>query len=459
MHASRRQFFKTLPAAAGFYSGARFPLHAADRPKKDMIVRSARPLDLEMPLDGFSTWITPVERFFVRSHMYMPKVDRSTWRLKIEGEVENPLTLSLDDLKKFPRAEVVSVLECAGNGRSFYEPGIIGMQWTHGAVGNGRWAGVRLGDLLKKAGMKASAKEVLFNGADVPIGTMPDFVRTAPVRKALDPDTLLAYEMNGEPLPEAHGFPLRAVVPGWAGDSWVKWLTNIEVRDKEFDGFFMKTAYRYPVRPVAPGAAVDPANLAPLEAIRPKSVIASPEAGAGVGQGVPVTIQGAAWAGSAPVARVEVSADSGRTWQAARLGSERAKYAWRLFEHTWTPPGPGSYVLMSRTTDARGGTQPFAQDWNPSGYQWNVVHQVRVEVGNVALAPPAPPNPPRPEYPEKVRTACIGCHESDIIEGQRLTRGQWDREVTKMTGWGAKVAPADRDELLDFLSRHFGTRR
>ncbi|MSV27454.1 MAG: hypothetical protein EXQ52_01730 [Bryobacterales bacterium] len=458
MNASRRQFFKAL-SAAGFWSGAKFPLDAADRPKKDMIVRSARPLDLEMPLDGFSTWITPVERFFVRSHMYIPKVDAATWRLKIEGEVETPLSLSLDDLKKLPRTELVSVLECAGNGRSFYEPGLIGMQWTHGAVGNGRWAGVRLADLLTKAGMKASAREILFNGADVPIGTMPDFVRTVPVGKSLDPNTLLAYEMNGEPLSEAHGFPLRAVVPGWAGDSWVKWLTNIEVRDKEFDGFFMKTAYRYPVRPVAPGAVVDPADLAPLEAIRPKSVIASPLAGARVGQGVPVTIRGAAWAGAAPVARVEVSTDSGRTWQNARLGSERARYGWRLFEHNWTPPGPGSYVLMSRTTDGSGATQPFAQDWNPSGYQWNVVHQVRVEVGSATAAPPPAPGTAKPEYPEKVKAACIGCHEADIIEGQRLTRAQWDREVTKMTGWGAKVAPADRDELLEFLARQFSTRR
>jgi mono/diheme cytochrome c family protein len=172
-----------------------------------------------------------------------------------------------------------------------------------------------------------------------------------------------------------------------------------------------------------------------------------------------VVIRGAAWSGASPVARVEVSTDSGRTWQAARLGPDRARYGWRLFEYAWDPPGPGSHVLMARTTDGSGATQPFAPDWNPSGYQWNVVHQVRVEVGDGPTAAPAPRERAKPEYPEKVRASCIGCHESDIIEGQRLTRGQWDREVTKMTGWGAQVAPADREALIDFLAREFGTSR
>src|SRR5262249_33014215 len=153
----------------------------------------------------------------------------------------------LDGLKNFPTFEVVSVLECAGNGRSFFQPGVTGMQWTRGAVGNGRWRGVRLADVLKKARLKPTAKHVLVNGADTPCGRMRYFVRRVPLKKALDPDALLAFEMNGEPLPVSHGFPLRLVVPGWAGDSWSKWVTNIQALDKEFDGFFMKTAYRYPV--------------------------------------------------------------------------------------------------------------------------------------------------------------------------------------------------------------------
>jgi sulfite oxidase len=446
---SRRCFFRSLSAMAG-------ALSAAERSKKDMLVRSVRPEDFEMPLEGFNSWITPVEHFFVRSHMSRPTVDLAKWRLSVQGEVSSPLDLTMEDLKRLPAAEIVSVLECAGNGRSFYQPTVTGMQWTRGAVGNGRWRGVRLGDVLKKAGLKPSAKHILFNGADTPLGTMPDFMRTVPFKKALDPDTLLAFEMNGEPLPVSHGFPLRLVVPGWAGDSWSKWVTNIQALDKEYDGFFMKTAYRYPVRPVTPGATVEAADLKPLEAIRPKSVIAGPADGAGVGNG-PVRIHGAAWAGESPVARVDVSTDSGRSWRPATLGRDRARYAWRLWELSWTPPAPGSYVLIARATDASGATQPLAEDWNPSGYLWNVVQQVRVETG-VERPAPRPQPAEIPTFPAKVKEACIGCHEADIIAGQRITRAQWDREISKMTGWGATVKPADRNEILDFLSQHFGPR-
>jgi sulfite oxidase len=451
MPLSRRGFFRSTIALAGALSS-----RAADRPKRDMIVRSVRPEDLEMPLDGFNSWITPVERFFVRCHMSKPSVDLAAWRLSVQGEVSSPLNLTMDELKKLPAAEVVSVLECAGNGRGFYQPTITGMQWSRGGVGNARWRGVRLGDVLKKAGMKASMRHVLFNGADTPPGAMPDFMRTVPLKKALDPDTILAFEMNGEPLPVAHGFPLRLIVPGWAGDSWSKWVTNIQALDKEYDGFWMKTAYRYPVRPVAPGSAVDPADLKPLEGIRPKSVIAGPADGAGVGSG-PVRIHGVAWAGESPVARVEVSTDGGRAWRPATLGRDKARYAWRLWEVTWTPPGPGSYVLMARATDAAGATQPLVADWNPSGYLWNVVHQIRVQAGVESPAPAPQPNAV-PPFPAKVKEACIGCHESDIIAGQRITRAQWDREIGKMTGWGATVQPADRNEILDFLAQHFGPR-
>jgi sulfite oxidase len=448
MRISRRRFFCSLGAVAGALS-----TRAADTAKQDMIVRSVSPEDFETPLSAFTSWITPTEHFFVRNHMSRPSVDLASWRLTVDGEVSSPLTLTMDDLKKLPAIELVSVLECAGNGRAFYKPGIPGMQWTGGGVGNARWRGVRLADVLKKAGLKPTAKNVLFNGADTPPGTMPDFMRTVPVKKSLDPDTLLAFEMNGEPLPVSHGFPLRLIVPGWAGDNSVKWVTNIQPLDKEFDGFWMKTAYRYPVRSVAPGSAVDPADLKPLEWIRPKSLIAGPADGAGVGNG-PVRIHGTAWAGESPVARVDVSTDSGRTWRAATLGRDKARYAWRLWELNWTPPGAGSYVLMARATDAAGATQPLAEDWNPSGYLWNVVPQVRVEVGKEVKG--GEMTSPVPAFPSNIQQACIGCHGSDMIAGQHLTRAQWDREITKMTGWGAKVAPADRDGIVDFLFKNFG---
>jgi DMSO/TMAO reductase YedYZ molybdopterin-dependent catalytic subunit len=446
---TRRQLLRLLaayPAVA---------LRSQETPKRDMIARSVRPEDFEMPLDGFTEWITPVERFFVRSHMFTPKVDAGAWRLRVGGQVRNPLTLDMAALRRFPRVELVSVLECAGNGRSFYRPRIAGMQWQYGGVGNGRWAGVRLADVLKKADLRPAAREILFNGADIPVGAMPDFTRSVPLEKALHPDTLLAYEMNGRPLPVSHGFPLRLVAPGWAGDGWVKWLTGIDALDREHDGFFMKTAYRRPVRTVMPGTALDPAQMVPVTSLRPKSVIASPVEGQMLAQGRAV-VRGAAWAGESPVARVDVSTDSGRTWRPAELGRDQARYGWRLWEAAWQPAEAGSYVLMARAEDGRGERQPLAQDWNQSGYLWNVVHQVRVGVG---LGEPG--LPPRmetkiPAFPAKVKAACLGCHGEDMVAGQRLNRAGWEREVDKMIKWGAHVPAGDRAGIIDFLLRHFG---
>ena len=190
--------------------------------------------------------------------------------------------------------DLVGVLECAGNGRRFYEPHMAGAQWAFGSVGNGRWTGVRLRDVLEKAGIQSSAKEILCDGADVPLGTMPDFQRTITVAKALHPDTLLAYQMNGQPLPMEHGFPLRVVAPGWAGDSWVKWLQHIEVLDHEFEGFWMKSAYRHPTHPVAPGTAVDLSEMVPVTDLGVKSVIAAPTGWKRPSPGL-VRIQGTAW--------------------------------------------------------------------------------------------------------------------------------------------------------------------
>jgi DMSO/TMAO reductase YedYZ molybdopterin-dependent catalytic subunit len=430
-------------------------LAAGDLPR-GMIIRSAQPEDFEMPLDGFQSWLTPADRFFVRTHLYRPNVDAAAWRLRVEGDVQNPLALDMESLRKLPRVELVSVLECAGNGRSFYRPTVAGAQWGYGAVGNARWAGVRLADVLRKAGLKPGARQVLFNGADVPMGAVPDFLRTVEVPKALHPDTLLAFEMNGAPLPPPHGFPLRLVVPGWAGDSWVKWVTNIQVLDHDFDGFFMKTAYRRPPYPVEPGAAVDPAILQPVTALRIKSVISSPLEGQRVGPG-PVTLRGAAWAGEPPVARVDVSTDNGRTWNSARLSGDRTRYGWRLWEAAWTPPPAGSYVLMARATDAKGETQPLAQEWNPSGYLWNVVHRVRVTAGKGSEGA-APAAEPIPAFPLEAKAACIGCHAEDMIAGQQLTRPQWEREMDKMIRWGAQVKPEGRSAIVDFLARHFGPR-
>ncbi len=312
MKLSRRALFRF---AAG---SAALPLLNAqdDTPvvkKAGMIVRSARPEDLEMPLEFCKDYLTPAEHFFVRTHTYAPEVRLSEWRLNVGGEVQKPLTLSMADVMRLPHAEVISVLECAGNSRGFYEPAVTGLQWGHGAVGNARWSGIRLADVLRQAGLKASAREILFDGADMPPGTMPDFQRTLALQKALDPNTLLAFQMNGRTLPVQHGYPLRLVVPGWAGDSWVKWVTRITVLDREFDGFFMKTAYRHPGKPVRPGEAVPPEKMQPVTSLRVKSVIGSPADGGTLAPNQATRITGAAWAGEAgPVTGVEVSTDGGR---------------------------------------------------------------------------------------------------------------------------------------------------
>jgi DMSO/TMAO reductase YedYZ molybdopterin-dependent catalytic subunit len=431
--------------------------------KRDMIVRSARPLDLEMPLEGFADYITPLDRFFVRTHVYTPRVDIAQWRLTVGGDVTSPLTLTMDDLRRMPSVELVSVLECAGNGRGFYEPSMPGLQWGHGAVGNGRWRGVRLADVLKRAGLKSSPKEVLFNGADVSIGTMPDFERSIPIAKALHPATLLAYEMNGETLPAEHGFPLRVVVPGWAGDSWIKWVTSITVLNREHDGFWMARAYRHPGRAVQPGTAVPPEQMQPVTSLRVKSLIMEPRDAQALRRfarvGEPITIRGAAWSGDAgPVTGVDVSVDEGRSWSRATMpGNQRTDFGWRLWSYRWTPRSDGEYTILVRARDAAGNTQPLEQEWNPSGYLWNVVPRVSVRVGPGAEAGIGD-GIQQPLPPPALKTSCLACHDEDVIRQQRLTRAQWDAEINKMVGWGAKVSDQDRSALLDYFAARYGPR-
>jgi DMSO/TMAO reductase YedYZ molybdopterin-dependent catalytic subunit len=357
----------------------------------------------------------------------------------------------MDDLKKLPRVEMAAVLECAGNGRRFYQPRVAGTQWAFGSVGNGRWAGVRFRDVLQKAGLKDPAKHILLDGFDVPLGKMPDFQRTLTIEKALHADTLLAFEMNGRPLPQEHGFPLRLIVPGWAGDSWVKWLQHIEVLDHEFDGFWMKTAYRHPAHPVAAGATVDPAEMIPVTDLTINSVIATP--GAGWIKPGAVRISGTAWSNSSPVTRVDVSVDGGSTWKQAKLGKDHSRYAWRLWELDWKP-AEGKYTLLARATNADGKAQPLSQEWNPSGYLWNVAQPVAIEVTNKATIP-APAGTAPLAQPQGDKTACLTRHDEGMMVQQRLTRAQWDRELNKMTGWGAPIKPEDREAILKYLSDQF----
>lgn len=348
--------------------------------KEKLLVRSLRPPDYETPVALLDSWITPVEHFYVRSHMPVPSgLEASTWTLSVDGEVNATATLGLDEIRKLPATTITTTLECAGNGRAFFDPPVAGIQWTKGAVGTARWTGVRMADVLKRAGVKPTGRFILMNGADRPLGAMPDYVRQVPVEKALHPDTILAYDMNGLPILPIHGYPLRAIIPGWEGAYAVKWLTSLRVVDREFDGFWVATAYRYPVKRVAPGVAVDPKDMAPLTGLVVKSLLTRPLDGSTVALGK-IEITGFAWAGETDIARVDVSTDHGASWQQARLVGEKAKYAWRRFEYTFEASRPESYVILSRATDVNGRAQPMVPPWNPSGYLWNAPDSVRIEV-------------------------------------------------------------------------------
>jgi DMSO/TMAO reductase YedYZ molybdopterin-dependent catalytic subunit len=384
---SRRDFLKQVSGAMAA-AGAVPPLltwaAAVSRVEipgeEDLIVRSARFLDLETPPEFFNSWITPVPRFFVRNHMHEPStLDPDTWRLTVGGEVEKPLTLSLADLTKLEKHLVINTLECAGNGRAFQQPHVPGIQWQKGAVGTARFTGPRLRDLLQRAGVKPTGKHVMFHGLDEVPGKVPPFIRSIPLEKATDADTLIAIHMNDAPLTKHHGFPARALVPGWVGAASCKWITEIKVLDKEFDGNFMKPGYRFPNHPGKPGDPVNPDDTHPITALSVKSVISTPADGSTL-KSHSVHIQGVAWAGEADVARVEISTDSGATWKAAQLGHEQSKYAWRLWTYAWKAPKSGDYTFMARATDTQGRTQPETAVWNPSGYLYNAIDQVKIHV-------------------------------------------------------------------------------
>jgi len=385
---SRRNFLKQMTGAALAASGAPFLLSwaiadqggAIELPGEDgLIVRSFRFVDLETPVEYFNTWLTPVPHFFVRNHMHEPsELSAGDWRLAVGGEVEKPFALTLSDLSKLETHSVVNTLECAGNGRSLHRPQVPGVQWGKGAVGTARFSGPRLRDVLQRAAIKPTGKHVMFRGLDEVPGKVPPFIRSIPLEKALDSDTLVATHMNGAPLTKHHGFPARALVPGWVGAASCKWLTEIKILESEFAGNFMNPGYRFPNQPVKPGDAVKPEDTHPLTALNVKSVITGPLDGASLKPGK-VAVHGAAWAGEADIVKVEVSIDGGARWNAAVLGNDRTHYAWRLWTYDWKAKA-GDYDILSRATDSQGRTQSSTPSWNPSGYLYNAIDQVKIHV-------------------------------------------------------------------------------
>ncbi len=348
-----------------------------------LIIREKEPENLEFPFSSLGSFITPNEQFFVRSHFAVPKLTLDSWRLKVEGLVDNPCELNYDDLLKLPSRTVRAILECAGNSRIFLSPKSGGLPWELGAVGNAEWVGVPLAAVLERAGVQAGAVEVVLEGNDEgEIKKEPRspgkirYARSLPLDKALGSEVILAYQMNGTELPIPHGFPVRAIVPGWFGMASVKWLTRIIVTDCAFRGYFQTSDYTYWVRPEGL-----PIQLLPVGEMEVKSQIARPAMYEVIAANSDYRIHGAAWTGESQVTKMEVSTDGGRTWKRAKLLDPSSRYGWRLWEYHWrTPAHKGRYTLTARATDARGHAQRLKHDQHRGHYVISHVQPIEVEV-------------------------------------------------------------------------------
>jgi DMSO/TMAO reductase YedYZ molybdopterin-dependent catalytic subunit len=390
---TRRDFLKTATAATAMAMLGDVPAlsYGAERKlvrypeKDDLLLLTSRPPQLETPVRFFREPVTPNSAVFVRWHIddIPTSVDLSQWRLKVRGNVEQELNLSMDEIKRsFDKVSYTAVIQCSGNGRSFFEPKVPGGQWAHGAMGNVTWAGARLKNMLAKAGLKAGSVDVAFDGLDsASMATVSDFVKSLPVDKATEDDLIVAYEMNGQPLTMLNGFPARLVVPGWYATYWVKALTDIKVLNTPFDGFWMAKAYRMPDTPcgcVPPGTA--PKKTIPVHRMVTRSLIVDPPAGATFKANRPVEVMGIAFSGGYSIREVIVSVDGGKTWKEAKLGKDYGRYAWVQFFYSWKPPKPGNYTLMAKATNSIGESQPHELLWNPPGYFLNRVERVEIAV-------------------------------------------------------------------------------
>jgi DMSO/TMAO reductase YedYZ molybdopterin-dependent catalytic subunit len=328
-----------------------------------------------LPLEALAYDVTPAGLHYLLVHYDIPVVDPATWRLAVDGCVNRELSLSLDQLRERPAVTLPVTLECAGNGRARLAPRPISQPWLLEAVGTAEWTGVPLRDVLDDAGVDRRAVEVSFRGSDRGIegGEEQQYERSLSLAEALREEVLLAYAMNGQPLPPQHGFPLRLVVPGWYGMTSVKWLERITVRDAPFEGYQQARGYRIRTQPEEPGEPVT--RMVPRSLMIPPGIpdFATRERTARVGS---YTLRGRAWSGLAPIQRVEVSTDGGSSWSEARLAPQTSRWAWRSWEWQWNADEPGAYELCCRATDTAGNSQPLETPWNLGGYANNAVQRV-----------------------------------------------------------------------------------
>jgi DMSO/TMAO reductase YedYZ molybdopterin-dependent catalytic subunit len=358
---------------------ARFPGKVALRLVND------RPPCLETPWRYFQHDFTPNEAFYVRTHLQtMPEaVNLEKWRLRIDGAVDRPLELSMNDLRRLGNDEVVAVNQCSGNSRSYFGPRVPGAQWRNGAMGNARWAGIGLARLLRAAGVRRDAVEVTFDGLDEgPLASVPDFVKALGIDHALEPEVTVAYAMNDAPLPALNGFPVRLVVPGWYATYWVKALHQITVLPHVFDGYWMAKAYKIPDTPngVEDPHAKPTEHLIPINRMNVRSFITTPEPGSTAPAGRPVDIEGIAFDGGSGIRGVEVSVDGGSTWVATDLRDDLGRYSFRRWSCRLTPATRGVYRIRSRATAGDGQVQPEKEGWNRGGFMRNVVEEMILHV-------------------------------------------------------------------------------
>ena len=358
---------------------------AAGLPKPGMLVHSEIPFNGEFAPHLLNDDVTPTERHFVRNNSGIPEraisQDLRGWKLVIDGEVHKELALSMDDLSRFPQVTMDVVLECAGNGRSLFVPGVSGTPWQRGAVACSEWTGVRLRDVLQAAGVKPSAVYTGNYGEDLPNDGGEPFSRGIPIEKAMDAHTLIALKMNGEVLPAAHGSLARLIVPGWIGSAMQKWLNRIWVRDTVHDSEKMSGySYRIPAYPIAPGDKPPVEDMRIATAWRVKSLITQPESSLEFSAGTSIAVKGHAWAGETQIDKVLVSTDFGLQWQETRLIPPSNRYAWFHWETELILANKGYYEIWARASDNTGTAQPFSQPWNPKGYLSNVIHRVPISV-------------------------------------------------------------------------------
>lgn len=354
--------------------------------KKPLIKRSYRPPNYESPLEVFQEPFTPNDQFFVRWHLSdIPEVDGASWRLKIAGEgAEKPFEVSLQQLASdFEQVELVAVCQCSGNRRGLSDPHVTGVEWGYGAMGNAKWRGVRLRDILAKAGVKKETIEIGFNGADKGVvDATPDFIKSIPAWKAMDENTLVATHMNGEPLPHWNGYPARIIVPGWTATYWVKMVSEINALTKPQGGLWMAAAYRIPLGKftlVDRFVTQETDKNTPITEMVVNSLITNLLDGDQLPAGKPSDVRGIAWDGEYGIAEVEVSIDGGRTWQAAVLGEDLGRFAWRQWSFPFTPRSKGEHRIMTRATNVQGTSQVLRLIFNPPGYHNNVVQTVTIQ--------------------------------------------------------------------------------